>query len=182
MRIRLLPFAIVACLPPLMSPAQEKTDNAFRNAKVGDYVAYKQTTLFLGNTIEISIKETVTAKNDKELTLRTTATVKGTPLPSHDTKIDLTKPYDSATAAAQADPARKWEKTGEGIEKIRIGDKIYDCDWVAGKQVEKNGKHKSNVKIWFSKSVPLTGRVKVESESTLGEVSKTEITGWGSKK
>jgi hypothetical protein len=181
MHIRLLCFAII-CLVPLASPAQENNHNPFRNAKVGDYVAYKQTTMFLGKNIEISMRETVTAKNDKELTLRTTGTVSGTALPSHDAKIDLTKPYDPATAMTQADPTSKFEQTGAGKEKIKIGDKTYDCAWIAGKQFDKGGKHTTDVKIWFSKSVPLTGRVKVETKSTFGEVTKREIAGWGSQK
>ncbi len=181
MRIPMLAFAAGVCLAPVLSAGEEKNDNPFRNAKVGDYVAYKQTTLFLGNTIEIRIKETVTAKSAKELTLTTTAAAQGAPLPSHDTKIDLTKPYEPLASVAQADPTRKFEKTGAGKEKLKVGDKSYDCDWVAGTQLEKDGKHKSDVKIWFSRSVPLTGRLRVESKTTFGEVTTMEVTGWGSE-
>jgi len=182
MRIHFLLVAVALWLTPWLSPAQEKTANPFRSAKVGDYVTYKQTTSFLGKTLEIQIKETVTAKNAKELTLRTTASIEGKPLPSHDAKIDLTRPYDPRNAAAQADPMRKFEKTGEGKEKVKIGDKTYDCVWIAGKRFEKDNKHHADVKIWFSKSVPLTGRVKVEARSSLEEVTTMEVVGWGTEK
>lgn len=171
MRYCLLPLAIVACLVTSASHGQEKGDNPFKTAKVGDFVAYKMTTSVVGKDIEISMKQTVVAKNEKEVTLKTTTVFMGNALPGQESKIDLTKPYDPA-AAATANKKGKFEKTGDGKEKIKIGEKTYECNWLAGKVVAEAGgkKLESDIKVWFSKSVPLSGMVKMEMKSNLANI------------
>ncbi len=167
MRIRFLAFAAVAVLLAWASQAQEKTENPFRNAKVGDYVTYKMTVSIMGKDTEATMKETVIAKNDKELTLKsiTTPTIKGKG--ESEEKIDLTKPYDPIAYFFRNDKQVKCEKTAEGKEKIKVGDKTYECNWIAGKATWSIGDIavKADLKFWFSKSVPLSGLVALEAKA-----------------
>jgi hypothetical protein len=183
MRIRLLAFALIVCLAPLAAPAQEKGDNPFKTAKVGDYVAYKMTTSVMGKDLAMDMKQTVSAKDDAEVTLKTAITFMGNALPAQTTKIDLTKPYDPATAAIQGNKQGKFEKTGEGKDKIKVGGKTYECTWLAGKVVAdvKGQKIESDVKLWFTKSVPLSGLLKMEIKSNLANV-QMELSDSGSAK
>jgi hypothetical protein len=182
MRIRLLAFALIVCLAPLAA-AQEKGDNPFKKAKVGDYVAYKMTTSVMGKDLAMDMKQTVSAKDEMEVTLKTAITFMGNELPSQTTKIDLTKPYDPAAAAIQGNKQGKFEKTGEGKDKIKVGAKTYECTWLAGKVVAeaKGQKIESDVKLWFTKTVPLTGLLKMEIKSNLANV-QMELTGSGGEK
>ena len=183
MHHRLLPFAALLLLAPLVSQGQEKTENPFKTAKIGDYVAYKLTTSLMGKDIDVNVKQTVTAQDEKEATLKTTTAFMGIDLPAQITKIDLTKPYDITAAATQGAEKGKFEKTGEGKEKVKVGDKTYDCNWLTGKVVAEamGQKLESEVKVWFSKAVPLTGLVKLDMKSNLANV-KMEIAESGSAK
>src|SRR5207253_10420095 len=142
------------------------------------------TTSIGGNNIEAAMKQTITAVSEKEATFKIVAMVNGMTIPAGgDTKIDLTKPYDPASAAMQKNPKGKFEKTGEGKEKNKIGDKTYDCNWMSGKLVaEAMGiKLNSDVKVWFAKSVPMSGLVKMEMKSDLANVNM-ELTESGNAK
>jgi len=161
-----LPFAAVfLALLPLAARAEEKGDNPFRNAKVGDWVEYKMVTNVGAFKADGTVKMTVTAKTDKEATLKGVATVNGTETPAQETKIDLTKPYDPLSAANLPKGADvKVEKTGMGKDKVKAMGKDYDCDWVKFKV---NGKSQGvdldgDAKVWMSKAAPLGGMVKME--------------------
>jgi hypothetical protein len=183
MRIRLFPFAVVFLFAPMASSGQEKGDNPYKEAKVGDYVAFKMTTSVMGKDIEMTMKQTVTAKSDTEATVKTAVAFMGTELPGQSTKIDLTKPYDFTAAAMQGKQKGKFEKTGEGKEKLKVGDKTYECTWMSGKVVADNKgmKIESDVKVWFTKAVPLSGLVKMEMKSNLANV-QMELSGSGNEK
>jgi hypothetical protein len=182
MRIHLLAFALIVCLVPLAAPAQEKADNPFKKAKVGDFLAYKMTTTFGGKDIAMEMKQTVSAKDDMEVTIKITITLMGNELKSETTKVDLSKPYDPV-AATQGNKQAKFEKTAEGKEKLKVGDKEYECTWIAGKAVAevKGNKIESDMKVWITKSVPLSGLVKMEIKSNLANV-QMELTDSGSAK
>ena len=66
-------FTAVVFLMPLASQGGDKVDNPFKNAKVGDYASYKMTTSVMGKDIEVTMKQTVTAIDDKRrrVTLKT---------------------------------------------------------------------------------------------------------------
>src|SRR4051794_23419464 len=95
MRFHWFSLVLILCALPLISPAGEKkADNPFKKAKIGDYVVYKMTTSANGKAVEQSRKQTVTAKNEKELTMQNAVTTGGKTVNDKDIKIDLTKPYD----------------------------------------------------------------------------------------
>lgn len=107
---------------------------------------------------------------------------------SPETKIDLTKPYDSFSASGLPGTfAAVVEKDGNGKENILPGrkgkdDKGYDCTWdqvkmkgmVGGMEVE------SVIKVWTAKEVPLSGMVKFEMKSKFIDTSM-ELIGSGKK-
>lgn len=183
MRICLIAFTILAFLAPLATQGQEKMDNPYKTAKVGDYVAYKIITSLGGRNLEMAMKQTVTAKDDKEVTVKTTTKIMGNEVPTQTTKIDLTKPFDITSAVVQGKKSGQFEKTGEGKEKVKVGAKTYECTWISGKVVaEANGKKiESDVKVWMSKEVPMSGMVRMEMKSDLANV-QMEISGSGSEK
>ena len=184
MRTRWLCLVVIAFAAPLTASGGDKDDNPFKKAKVGDYLAYKMKTSIGGNNIEATMKQTVTTVSEKELSFKTIAMVNGMNIPAGpETKVDLTKPYDPASAALQKNPKGKFDKTGEGKEKIKVGDKTYECDWISGKLVAeaKGFKLNSDVKVWFTKSVPMSGLVKMEMKSDLANVTM-ELTESGNEK
>ena len=183
MRTCLIAFTVLAFLAPLVSQGQEKIDNPYQTAKVGDYAAYKVTTSIGGMNLEMEMKQTLTAKDDKEATVKTTTKFMGNEIPPQTSKIDLTKPFDFTSAAMQAKGKGKFEKTGEGKEKIKIGDTTYDCTWFSGKVTgdAKGKKIESDVKVWMSKSVALSGMVKMELKSNIVNM-QMELSGSGNEK
>src|SRR5262249_22108808 len=181
MKYLLSAACVVFCLAPLA--AAEEMENPFKKAKVGDWAEYKMTTSVGGNNIEAKMKMSVTAKTDKEVTMKTVAIINGMEVGGQDTKIDLTKPYDpTSTANVPKGTDATVEKAGEGKEKIKVGGKEYDCTWMKMKIKAKIGgmDFDSDTKIWMSKSVPLSGMVKMEMKSKLADVTM-ELTDTGSK-
>jgi hypothetical protein len=183
MRLRLLSLLLLVPLFPLASSAGDKKANPYSKAKVGDYVSYRMTTSVMGKEFKIDLKQTVTEKSDTEVTVKTTTMLGGKDLPGQTNKIDLTKPFDPAAIATQNGKKGKFEKKAEGKEKVKIGDKTYDCTWISGKMTAdfKGNTVESDVKVWTSKSVPLGGMVKLELKSDFADV-RMEVSGSGSEK
>jgi hypothetical protein len=183
MKLRLLLVVFAVSFTSQVGRVQESGDNPFRKAKVGDYVTYKMTTKIMDKAIDGTMKQLVTAKSDSEATIKTTATVLGMEASAQEEKIDLTKPYDPAKAALSGNEKGKFEKTGEGKEKIKLGDKTYDCTYLKGKvAAEAAGiKIDSEVKMWFSSAVPLGGLVKMEMKSNFANLTM-EFSGSGQGK
>jgi len=181
MRITCVASLAVGLVFSAAARGQEKAENPFKNAKVGDYLTYKMTMSLMGKDHEATMKETVVAKTDKEVTLKSVTTPsKGE---NEAQKIDLTKPYDPVVVFMGHDKDAKFAKTGEGEEKIKVGDKTYECHWVAGKATSSFGEDKveADVKLWYSKSVPLSGMVKMEGKGDKFHM-RVEVTGWGHEK
>jgi hypothetical protein len=158
-------------------------ENPFKKAKVGDWAEYKGTTSVMGKTIDFTVKMTVTDINEKEASISTAATFQGMQTPAQTAKIDLTKPYDPTNLAnIPKDAKAKVQKLSDGKEKITVSGKSYDTDWTKLKVLaEKQGiRLDSEVKVWISKDVPLSGMVRMELTSELANMTM-ELTGTGRK-
>jgi hypothetical protein len=181
MRTTCVASVAVALVLAAGARAQERGENPFKDAKVGDYLTYKMTMSIMGKDNEGTMKETVTAKTDKEVILKSETTPgKGK---EQTRTIDLTKPYDPIAFFLHEDKDAKFAKSGEGDEKIQVGDKTYECHWVAGKVTSSAGELKNgiDVKMWRSKSVPLSGLVKLEAKTDQFNM-RVELTGSGHEK
>ena len=181
----LLSAAVLAfCLLP--ASRADEGDNPYRNAKVGDFAEYKGTVLALGKTIQMTRKMVVIAKNDKEATIQETVGGKDIPSQTQTVKIDLTKPFDQTASTSPPKNADvkteiKVEK-GQTTEKIKAAGKEYDCTWIKAKTTFKLGDltTDSDMKIWISKEVPLSGMVKMEVKSQASTITM-ELSGFGHK-
>jgi hypothetical protein len=174
MKVRLLAALLVAVAPLAARAADE--ENPYKKVKVGEFATYKMTTKAAGQTFEGTVTQTVTAKDDKEATLKVTGKVNGMDIPAQEQKIDLTKPYDPTKSAVPPGTDAKVEKLKEGKEKIKAGGKEYDCKWetykVTGKAM--GIEMTSEVKVWQAKDMPLQ-LVKMEMNAEFAGM-KMEIT------
>jgi hypothetical protein len=180
-----VPCAVVLGCALLPARAQDKGANQYRDAKVGDYAVYKAVVKVMGTSAEVVSKQVVAEKTEKEATVKVTSTRMGMPIPVPDLKVDLTKPFapQDFAATAQRTGMGTFEKTGDGKEKVKIGEKTYDCDMVKGKlSFEVMGrKIETEVKVWTSRSAPLSGLVRMESKSAQTEMV-LELTESGTEK
>jgi hypothetical protein len=172
MRWRMSALCLCAFLAAAPSRAAdpEKPENPFKNVKVGDWSSYKMITEAAGQKFDGTVKITVKAKDDKEATIVTVATVNGMELPGQEAKIDLTKPFDPTNVtAAPKDAAAKVKTLDEGKETITIGKTKYECKWTSYKVTAKaqNMDIESEVKFWMAKDAPLSGMVQMESKTSV---------------
>jgi hypothetical protein len=155
MKMRMI-VGLMMLAAPLAARAADE-ENPYKKVKVGDYATYKMTTKVAGQTIDGTVTQTVSAKDDKEATLKVTGKVNGMDIPVQEQKIDLTKPYDPTKTAVPPGTEAKVEKLKDGKEKIKAGGKEYDCKWETFK-VSGNAmgiEMKGEVKVWQSKDMPL---------------------------
>ena len=89
MKLHLLASAFVLVLAPVAAHAADD-ENPYKNAKVGDFANYKLTISVAGQNVEGAITQTVTAKSDKEVTLKVTGKANGLAIDS-DMKVWLSK-------------------------------------------------------------------------------------------
>jgi hypothetical protein len=173
-------IALLGCLVSAAHAADE--ENPFKKAKVGDWVEYKMT----GSGIEGKTKMTIVTKDDKEVTYEIAATFsfmgKEMVAPIQKQTVDLTKSYDAIAAANPQVKDVKFENLGDGKEKLKIGEKEYDTKWTKTKTTTTVGGMTivGEYKMWFSKDVPVSGLVKMET-TTSGITTKVELMGSGSK-
>ncbi len=169
MSLRYAGVALTLLIVPVVARAAE-TDNPYQNAKKGDWVMFKVSAQFGDRRIEGSLKQTVTAKDEKSVTVRNLTKFMGMELPAQEQKIDLTKPFNPASGSVPGANNAKIEKLDSGKETIEVGGKKYECEWVKNKvTVDAGGmKIESETKTWTSKSAPLAGLVKIESKMTQG--------------
>jgi hypothetical protein len=157
-------------------------ENLFRTAKLGDWAEYKMT----GGNVSGTTKMTIVAKDDKEViydvTSKFTAFGQETVAPAQTIKVDLTKSYDPIIAANLKQNNTKIEKIGGGSEKVKGGGKEIDTKWTKQRAstTVNNMTIVTDTKMWFSKDVPVSGLVKMES-TTMGSTSTVELVNSGSK-
>jgi uncharacterized protein (TIGR03067 family) len=168
----------------LASIALPAAGGGLAKARVGDYATYALIAKFGSNpetgtdeeytALEVPIRHIVSARNDKEVTLNSVMRVPGgwdeRPRKMPFT-VDPTQPQEvralvhlGYTWATQEEVPVKFIKTGAGQEKIKIGQKTYDCDWVAARVISEDD-DEVEVKVWFSKAVPLTGLARLEAKA-----------------
>jgi hypothetical protein len=150
------PVLLLAVVPFAIGADEE---NPYKKAKVGDFATYKMVTKVGGFNVEGTLTQTVTAKDDKEVTLETTGKVNNMDLPAQKQTIDLTKPFDPTKAAANVPPGAgvNVQKLKDGTEKVKVGEKTYDTKWETYK-VKLNAMgmaFESDMKVWQAKELPI---------------------------
>ncbi len=163
---RLLLALLVAAVAPFAVRAADE-EHPYKNVKVGDFVTYKMTMKFAGMDIEGTMTQTVTAKSDKEVTVKASGKMGGMDIPESEQKVDLTKPFDPTKMASPPGTDAKMEKGKDGKEKIKVGDKSYEATWTAYKMTAKamGQEMTGDIKVWTAKDVPF-GMAKLESTMT----------------
>ena len=170
--------ALGALLLPVLSwMALGPGDNALRNAHVGDWVEFAMHTGAMGQQMEMKTKQTVVAKDAAFVTLRTETSMMGHTMPPQDVKIPLNTAYEPyATGLTDA----KITILGQGNETLTVGGKAYACHWMKVRvTATKPQPMEGTTKVWTSPSVPVSGVVKMETESTVtvgGKPMRTQMT------
>jgi hypothetical protein len=181
MSMRLLSVTLAALALPGIAAAQAKKsaeEHPYAKAKVGDWVTYEMKSDAMGMKFESSMTMRVAAKDDKSVTLKTSGkfTIMGmtNDIPESEQKIDLTIPWDPNAANAVKDKKdnTKLEKLGEGKEKVKVGDKEYNCTWTKSKITVKvvDKEFVTESTVWTSTDFPL-GMVKMETKSDMGSMT-----------
>jgi hypothetical protein len=173
MPIRLFAALVAVCFAPIAAFTADNEDvNPYKSAKVGDYVTYSLNIKLGTNTIMGSSTQTVTAKSEKEATIKVVASVGGMEVPPQTQTVDLTKPYDASKGLPPGIEG-KVEKLKDGKENLKVGGKEYATTWttynvkakVLGMDVN------AQCKVWMSKDISL-GMVKMEMTA---EVASTKM-------
>lgn len=184
MKARLLAAALALVCAPFAIAAEE--ENPYKKTRIGDYATYKMTTKVAGLNIEGTLTQTVIAKNDKEVTIKTAGKVNGLDTPSQEQKIDLTKPFDPTKAGnIPTGTEVNVEKLKDGTEKVKVGGKEYATKWETYKMnmKAKGMEFEGNMKVWQSKELSMP-MVKMEMTAVvMGNKMEVamELTETGSK-
>jgi hypothetical protein len=164
MTLRLFVF-LALLASPMAALAADNEDNPYRNAKVGDFAIYSMKAKVATFAVDGTITQTVTAVTDKEVTVKLSTAIPGAPNTDQVQKIDITKPYDPTKFSGTLPPGTdaSVEKDKEGKDKVKVGDKEYDCTWTTYKLKGKAAEMdiNANIKIWMSKEAKM-GMVKME--------------------
>jgi hypothetical protein len=191
MRTRLIVAALAFCVAPPAARAADE-DNPFKNAKVGDFATYKMDTKVGGFAVTGTLTQTITAKTDKEATVKVTGNFEvggmKMDIPTQEQKIDLTKPFDPTKVGGglPGGGEANIEKGKETKEKVKVGGKEYDATATTYKVKAKamNMEINADVKAWMAKDVP-TGLVKMTMNAEVAgqKMEMTmELTETGNKK
>lgn len=149
-------------------------ENPFKKANVGDFVAYALDADMGAMKMKGTVKQTVTAKDEKTATVAVETEMAGMPAQKNEVKIELDKPHD------QVPPGAERKTLKEGDETIWVGGKEYKCHWVETETTMKMpnnmGTGLTKAKVWTCQDVPLGGLVKMESTTdiTMGETKTTQ--------
>lgn len=177
-------FAVLAVLAFVAGGLCNAADaeNPYKKAKVGDWVSYVQTTNMVAMNMKtsVTVKQTVKAKDEKEVTLLVEADMNGQKS-SQEVKIPLDQPYDPNTAGMPKEMNAKVEKIADGKESVTVAGKAYDCQWTQVKVSMKNDQMdmSGTTKSWVCSDVPLGGLLKSEGEMAVnvaGNAMKTQMT------
>ena len=169
MTSRLSALALAFCLAPPVARAADD-ENPYKNVKENDFATYKMKVKVGPLELDGTTTQLITAKTDKEVTVKITATINGMEAPAQEQKIDLTKPYDPTKVGGglPAGTEATVEKGKDGKEKVKVGGKDYEATWTTYKvKAKANGiEIEGDAKTWMAKDVPM-GLVKMESTMTI---------------
>lgn len=172
MTLRLLAAALAVAVAPLAARAADE-ENPYKSVKVGDFATYKMKVSVGPIALDGTTTQSITAKTEKEATVKITASINGMEAPAQEQKVDLTKPYDPTKVGGglPAGTEATVEKGKDGKEKIKVGGKEYDTTWTTYKvKAKANGMDiDAEVKVWQSKDVPM-GMVKMEMTATVAKM------------
>jgi hypothetical protein len=165
---------IFLLLVPLFGSAAQE-ENPYQAAKVGDWASYAKVTQSAAGPIESAQKRTVTAKDDKSVTVTIESTVAGKKTVKPPVKILLDEPLDHTGHRGGSA-----ERMGEGDEVLTVNGQPYPCHWVQTRITVTEGENKvrTESKVWVCKTVPLSGVVKIES-ATEGTATTITLSGFG---
>ena len=162
-------------------------ENPYKNTKVGDYARYALKGKLGFLPLDGTVTQTVSEKSEKEATLKVVLTAGGMDTPFPDQKIDLTKPLDPTRGFALPGFGNaKLEKLKDGKEKVKVGKKEYDAEWITYKVkvMTKGVESEGDLKVWVTRDVPVA-LVKMDLTITLGKndvKAAMELTEFGSGK
>lgn len=160
----------------------EDLENPYKNAKVGDWAEYSSHTEGTGFKVDSTMKQTVTAKDDKEVTIKIETEMQGHKNATEQ-KIDLTKKYDpnALPATMPGGMKPKVDIVKEGDEKVTVAGKEYSAHFVENKiTMEMQGtKMESTSKSWTAKDAPLGGLIKMDMTMSMGMKMSMELKGSG---
>jgi hypothetical protein len=178
MRKYLVSVVLIVGMSSLTTQAEEKIENPYQQAKIGDWILYKMTAKGLQDS---ETKQTVVEKDDKKIVIEMVVTIGGKDQPPTKLTFDFTEKKDPVPPKKGNEP--QITELGSGTETLKIGDKKYNCTWKKIKIVVKAGDQEvvTETKTWLSKDVPLGGQVRKESKSKLFE-NVMELVDFGSKK
>jgi hypothetical protein len=147
---------------------------------VGDWVSYKVNS---GMVAPMRLKLTVTAVDDKHVTLRVETKLGARDLPAKEMKVDLSQLADpTRPLLPTAGLLRKvhTKKLGEGQQTLTLCGRHYDCRWLKFQsQCEREGEMlQARGTVWVCNAVPLNGIVKMVGD-VKGVKSALELTGAG---
>jgi hypothetical protein len=186
MKMRFLSAVLALAVVPFAAFAADE-ENPYKKVKVGDFATYKMAMKIGPLAIDGTMTQTVSAKTDKEATVKIASKFNGMDIPAQEQKIDLTKPFDpTKTGGLPAGTEAKIEKLKDGEETIKVAGKEYKCKWETFKtKVKVMGQElEMDMKVWQSKDFALS-MVKTEMSGDVGgqKLETTiELTDSGSKK
>jgi len=157
-------FSLAAILCFIAIGARAGEENPFKNAKVGDFAAYKMSSKMGGMAMDMENKRTVIKKTDTEVTIEMATKVMGQENKSTFT-VNLNEKYDPrAMNTGKGDVTIKDLEKGE--ETITVAGKALKTTWTKYEITSKAGAQTVNMKgkAWVCPDVPLGGLVKSETE------------------
>jgi hypothetical protein len=132
--------------------AEDPGKGALERAKVGQWVLYKMAN-------DMTMKQSVAKVEGKKVTIKNEMWIKGQPLPSNETPIDLDRKPDAGEKTTKSEPT----KTEDG--ELEINGHKLKCKILT----------QANVKTWVCDDVPITGIVRQE----LNGKPTMELQGYG---
>lgn len=155
-------------------------EHPYKNAKVNDFATHTVASKIGNLAGSGTLTQTVTEKNDKEVKLKITGTMDLGGKEKNVTKertFDLTKPFDITKIEGLPQGIEVvMKKDQEGTEKLKVGEKTYDCTWTTYKATLKfmGQDVQGEMKSWDAKDV-LGGVVK-QTFTTEIAGQKVEVT------